>query len=170
MVRLAILLLTVLLFSGCSKSGSATGKKVEIYLLKSFTRVLDTSRQMGIIRIEDAVLEHIPLVKNSDILFYERSTASFKLLKNMQPLIDTLNSFNGFAVTVDGDPIYYGSFHPMYLSSILYGSATINPNYIENNKLKIDFAYNDFHPFIETLDNRNDPRILDAFHSSGRLR
>ncbi|HSB93617.1 MAG TPA: hypothetical protein VLC28_10880 [Flavitalea sp.] len=170
MLRLSILIFALATISGCSKSGSAVGKKVDIYLLKSFTRTLDTSRQMGVILIEDAVLEDQPLVKNSDILFYERSTSTFKLLKNIQPQMDTLDSFDAFAVTVDGEPVYYGTFHPIYLSSILYGSATINPNYMENNRLKIDFAYLETFPFISTLDKRNDPRIIDAFSGSGRLR
>jgi len=170
MTRLIILVFVAAIFSGCNKSGSASGSKVEIYVLKSFTRTLDTSRQMGIILIEDAVLQDQPLVKNSDILFYERSTSSFKLLKNIQPQLDTLDAFHAFAVTVDGEPVYFGTFHPMYLSSILYGGATINPNYIENNKLKVDFAYHDMFPFLMSLDKRNDPKILDAFRSSGRLR
>ena len=170
MTRIAFLLLTLAAFSCCNKAASVSGKKVEIYVLSSFTRVLDTSRQMGIIRIEDPVLHAEPLVKNSDILFYERSTSSLKLLRNIQPVLDTLDAFHAFAVTVDREPIYYGSFRPMYLSSILYGTATINPNYLENNKLKIDFAYLDTYPFLETLDKRNDPRIIDAFRSSGRLR
>jgi hypothetical protein len=170
MIRIAFLLIVVSIFSQCSKSSSASGKKVDIYLLKSFTRTLDTSRQMGIILVEDPVLEDKPLVRNSDILFYERSTSTFKLLRNIQPILDTLDVFNAFAVTVDGEPVYFGTFHPMYLSSILYGSATINPNYMENNKLKIDFAYHDMFPFLMSLDKRNDPKILDAFRSSGRLR
>ena len=170
MVRLAFLLIVVSFFSQCSKSSYAPGQKVDIYLLTSFTRTLDTSRQMGIIRVENAVLEDEPLVRNRDILFYERSTSTFQLLRNIQPILDTLDAFHAFAVTVDGEPVYYGTFHPMYLSSILYGSATINPSYMENNKLKIDFAYHDMFPFLISLDKRNDPTIIDAFRSSGRLR
>ena len=170
MIRLAFLLIIVSIFCQCSKSSSASGNKVDIYLLKSFTRTLDTSRRMGIIIIENPVLEDKSLLTNRDILFYERSTSTFKLLRNIQPILDTLDAFKAFAVTVDGEPVYFGTFHPMYLSSILYGSATINPNYMENNKLKIDFAYHDMFPFLMSLDKRNDPKIIDAFRSSGRLR
>ena len=170
MFRVAFLLIVVSIFCQCSKSSSASGKKIDIFLLKSFTRTLDTSRQMGVILVEDPVLEDKPLVRNSDILFYERSTSTFKLVRNIHPILDTLDAFNAVALTVDGDPVYFGTFHPMYLSSILYGSATINPNYMENNKLKIDFAYHDMFPFLMSLDKRNDPKILDAFRSSGRLR
>jgi hypothetical protein len=132
--------------------------------------VLDTSRQIAHIHIEDAVLEEVPLVKNSEILFYEPSSSTFKLIKNIQPGLDTLDSFHGFAVTVDGDPMYYGIFHPMYMSSILFGIATINPTFIEDSKLKVEFAYPEGYQFFQTIDKRNDARILDAFRTSGRLR
>lgn len=170
MIRLISAMLLLLLCSRCSKVDSSDSSRVDIYLLKSFSRVLDTSRRIGLTTIGEPVLDDKPIVRNSQVLFYEQLSSSFKLSTDIKPILETLGPDQGFAITVDGRPVYFGIFHPAYLSSILYGSATINPSEIVNNKLKVDFAYMDNFPFLQSYDKRNDPKILQAFKKSGRLR
>ena len=170
MIRFICAILLLLFCSRCSKVGAIDASRVDIYLLKSFSRNLDTSRQIGLTMINQPVLENEPIVRNSEILFYQQRDAIFKLSTDIKPIVEKLGPDRGFAVTIDGRPVYFGTFHPDYLSSILYGSATINPSEIINNKLKIDFAYMDNFPFLQSYDKRNDPDILQAFKQSGRLR
>jgi hypothetical protein len=70
---------------------------------------------------------------------------------------------------VNGQPVYYGRFHPMYLSSVLYGLSTITPLLSNNKELKIDFV-NLTGRFVDTLDKRNDARIVNALKETRRLR
>jgi hypothetical protein len=155
------------LFVSCKKEHAS---RIDIYILKSFTSAVDQSTVPATVSITNAVLENKPLVENRDILFYAKGTTTFVLKKDIQATIRDYGPDKAFAVTVDGQPIYYGSFHPMYLNSMTFGIATIAPFQFEENKLKIDFVIIEGNSLLQQLDKRNDRRIINALKATGRLR
>lgn len=157
----------LLLFTGCKKE---QGPKVDIYLLHSFTTVVDQSTIPATVSIQNPVLESRPLVADKDIELYAKATSTFILHKDIQSIIQDFNSDKAFAVTVDNEPVYYGKFHPLHLSSILFGVATITPMADRNDALHIGFATFDGSTFLQQLDKRNDSRIMQALDETGRLR
>lgn len=166
-IFLYCLVFTILL--GCKKQ-EVEGPSVDIYLLKSFTTSIDRTTNPATLIITNAELEEKPLVADEDILFYTKATTTFTLLKDIQTNIQHYGSDKGFAVTVDSMPIYFGRFHSIYSSSITIGVATITSFLFNNNKLQIDFPSIEGSADLQRLDKRNDPRILNAFKATGRLR
>ena len=167
MRQIFIYCLTLILFVGCKKEHSS---RVDIYLLKSFTSTVDQSTTPATVSITNAVLEDTPLVGDEDIRFYTKATATITLRKDIQSTIQNYGPDKGFAVTVDNQPIYYGRFHPIYLSSMTFGVATIVPLFYNNNELKIDFINLEGNSFLQQLDKRNDSRILNTMKATNRLR
>lgn len=160
--------LLLLLLSGCSKNNTAA--KVEIYMLESFITRADPSTSPPILSISNAVLANQPLVANADIEWYNQTTKTFKLKTDIQPVIRNYSNDKGFAVVVDGQPVYYGRFHPAILSSMTVGVAAINPMFVVNNELQIDFVMIAGNTALQQLDKRNDPVIINALSASGRLK
>lgn len=167
MRSLLICCFSILLFCGCKKDH---GSRIDIYLLKSFTATLDTTTTPVTTVITNAVLEDAPLVADGDIKFYKKGNTTFTLRTDIQSRIRDFGPDKAFAVTVDNQPVYFGKFHPLYLSSILIGVATIAPGMTDNNDLKIDFITMDAQPDLQERDRRNDSRITTALSASGRLR
>lgn len=156
--------LALVLFHGCKKEKAP---RVDIYVLKSFTQHINQATSPATLNISNAVLEDAPLVADQDIAFYIQSEATFKLKKNIKSLIQNYGADKAFAVTVDNQPVYYGKFHPGYLSSLVFGLAIIDPLLLRNNELAIGFVTT---AGPNALDKRNDVRLLGALQASGRLR
>lgn len=159
--------LLLLLLAGCQKEN---GRTVAIYLLKSFTTTLNQSTTPPTVSLTNPLLEDKPLVADGDIAFYTRTTTTFTLRRSVQARLQNFGPDKAFAVTVDGQPVYYGRFHPLYLSSITFGLATIAPPFSNSKELTIDFAALNGDPLLQQLDKRNDPKIILALKSTGRLR
>jgi hypothetical protein len=139
-------------------------------LLKSFS-IVSNPAIPGAITITDAKLEESPLVADREIEYYKQSEYLFKLKKNIRPLIRDFSKEKGFAVTVNDHVVYYGIFHPAFLSSITFGLATIDPfMFTTDNSVSMHYAMLDNNPQLAQLDKRNDPRFLAAMSASGRLR
>jgi hypothetical protein len=167
MKRLACCLL---LLSSLSCKKERSNDRVEIYLLKSFSIVVNPTTPETV-TITEAKLENTPLVSNRDIEYYKQSEYRFKLKKNIKPLIRDFSGDKGFAVTVNNQPVYYGLFHPAFLSSIRFGVATIDPVvFTTDNSVSMQYANFTNNPQLTQLDKRNDPRILNAMAASGKLR
>lgn len=159
--------LALILFAGCKKEHHHS---VDIYLLKSFNVSVGQS-STGEVSNTNAILDDAPLVANQDIRFYKRKTTTFILKKDIKTILQNYGADKAFAVTIDDQPVYYGKFHPGYLSSLAFGVATIDPLMIVDDKeLKIDFISIEGNSFLQLLDKRNDERIINALRSSGRLR
>lgn len=165
MRQILIYYVTLIFFTGCKKEH---GSRIEIYLLKSFTSTVDQTRTPAVISITNAVLDDTALITDQDILFYTKATTTFTLRKDIKATIQDYGPDKAFAVTVDNQPVYYGKFHPIYLSSITFGMATIDPVF-SNNELKIYFATTEGN-FFEQLDKRNDSRIINTLIATNRLR
>lgn len=156
-----------MLFIGCKKEHSS---RIDIYMLKSFTSSIDQSTTPATVLITNAVLEDTPLVGDQSILFYTKATTTFTLRKDIQATIQNFGPDKAFAVMVDNKPIYYGSFHPMYLNSMTFGIATINPFQYKSLELKIDYTTIVGNSILQQLDKRNDSKIINTLKSTNRLR
>lgn len=167
MKRLFYCCVLLLLFSGCKKKST---DKIEIYMLQSFVVRTEPATSPPTITITNAVLSTTPLVADNEIEFYTKSTTTFKLKTDIKPIIQNYSTDKGFAVVVNGQPVYYGQFHPAYLSSISFGIATIDPTLFSNNELKIDFPTITGNATLQQYDKRNDPLLINALSASGRLR
>jgi hypothetical protein len=165
--QILLLGLPLLFLVSCKKD---FGPSVDIYLLKSFTTTINTSTVPATVVISDAVLENSPLVADKDIVLYKEATKTFVILNDIYPIIKDFGQTNGFAVTVDKKPIYYGRFHPAYLSSITFGIATLDPWLSRDNELSINFQHIDGNTMLPQLDKRNDKRILNTLEKTKRLR
>ncbi len=137
---------------------------------KSFTVNVDQTTSPATVSISNAVLADTPLVTDKEIEFYKKSTTTFKLRKNIKPIIQNYGADKAFAVSVNNQPVYFGQFHPAYLSSIAFGLATIDPILFSDNALKIQFPTVDGNSYLLQLNKRNDSRIINTLKATGRVR
>jgi hypothetical protein len=161
------LICLVVVLAGCSKE--TNGDQVEIYLLKSFTRSVDTSYYPAVTVINNPVIDSLPLISNNEIRWYKESDARFQLTANINDRVKNLGPDKSFAVTVNRQIIYCGNIHPTYMSSVRYGIATIDP-ILTANELEMHYLLFAASASIQQLDKRNDPRLLQALRTTGRLR
>jgi len=156
-----------ILLSGCSKDDPNV--QVSVYVLKSFTVVPPDSTRRFRTDITNAVAEDVPLFTKSDIVYYSESARSFKLSRDLRPVIKDFNASKGFVVVVNNEPVYYGVFHPGYLSSMVVGLATIDPIFFPDYELTIGFITITGEN-LEQYDKRNDQKLIKALRASGKLR
>jgi hypothetical protein len=156
-----------LIFGSCKKEQAP---RVDIYLLNSFITQIDQTTNPPTQYITHAVIEDMPFITDRDIKFYTKNTATFQLRSNISHRLKQLGTGKAFAVTVDGHPVYYGKIHPSYLSSIVFGLATIEPVSTNGKELSIHFAETSENPLLKLNDRRNDSKLLTALKESGRLR
>lgn len=168
MRKIFLFSLTLILFVGCKKE--ERNLRIDIYLLKSFTATVDQSTTPVTVSITNAVLDDTPLVADQDIQSYTKATTTFTLKKDIQTIIQNYGTDKAFAVMVNNQPVYYGMFHPLYLSSMTFGVATIAPGLSNKNGLKIDFILTEGNDVLQQLDKRNDERIINALKATNRLR
>lgn len=166
MKRALLYILSSLAFlSGCQKHSSS--ERVEIFILKSFTANISQTNP-STISFSNAALQDEPFVADADIQFYNRATTTFKLKVNIQPVVRDYTGDKAFAVTVNAKPIYFGLFHPGYLSSTIFGIATIDPVLLRSNELQIQFANIDM--LYTDFDKRNDDLIINTLKKTNRIR
>ena len=168
MKQLLSICLLLGLLAGCKKEGDNT-EKVEIYLLQSFSRSVDASAGLAITRYNNTTLSPTPLVANSDIVNYSPAKTTFYLKKDIGPVVKDFGPDKAFAVTVNKRIIYVGEFRPAWLSSVVFGIATINPTFVNGRQIPVDYIRLDNRPDLKELDRRNDNRLLQAMLKSGRL-
>jgi hypothetical protein len=167
MRQLFLFYLPLFLFANCKKENDL---KVEIYLLDKFTLTNNLSTNPVTQTVTNASLASQPLVADNEIAWYQQSTTTFKLKKDIRPRLQNLGPDKAFAVTVNGDPVYYGRFHPGYMSSLVFGLATIDPISVHNNELTIYYVSLSGDPQLQALDKRNNDRLVKALQANGRLR
>jgi hypothetical protein len=159
----------------CSCSGDVNmpqkgyREKVEIYELKSFTIGIDSSYRPYVTVIKNIVLEDTPLIRDQEISSYTKSSFTFELTINLNPVIKNYGAGKAFAVTVDKKIIYTGLFRPAYLSSIVFSVPSIDP-LSATNSLTIELATITGAGYIQPIDKRNDFVLMNALNISGRLK
>ena len=159
--------LCFLFFAGCKKEA---GSRVEIYLLQSFTKTINQATMPATVVMTNSKLSPSPLVADNDIARYNPASKTFLVKKDLRPLLKNLGPDKGFAVTVDKEPVYVGLFHPSYMSSLVFGLATIDPLSFHENELKIHYVDLVGDPVLQQLDKRNHERLIRALKETGRLR
>lgn len=163
--------LILLLISSCKKDSETATKRVEIHLLKSFSLSINQTTNPATITIANAILADTPFVSNNEIRYYNKATYTFRLDANVKERIKEYGPDKAFAVTVNGQPVYYGVFHPLYMSSLVYGLAYIDPiGLTTNNSLTIAYIKVNGDTTLQKLDRRNTNELLDALKASKRLR
>jgi hypothetical protein len=160
-------LLFVFLFSSCTKENDS---KIEIYLLKSFSISTNQATAPHTLVISNPVLSETPFVEDGYIRSYSTSDRTFQLTTNIGDAIKDYGADKAFAVTVNRQPVYYGLFHPGYLSSLPFGVAMIDPILSFNNQIRVDYVLINGMPDLVALDKRNDSLLINSLRSSGRLR
>jgi hypothetical protein len=170
---LSYCLLFITLFAACKKDSTAikNASKVDIYLLKTFSINVDQTTTPSTLSLSNSILADTPLIADKDIELYTQLSTTFKFAKNIKSLIQNYGGDKAFAVTVDNQPVYFGIFHPAYLSSIAYGLATIDPIiYTTNNEISIQYATLTGNTYLLQFDRRNDDKIINALKTTGRVR
>jgi hypothetical protein len=157
----------IISLASCKKEG--WNSQVEIYPLKSYTSNINQSTSPYTISISNAVPEETAFVNNEEIRYYDKNSNTFKLTVNIKERIKNFKEDKGFVVTVDKKPVYYGRFHPSYLSSLTVGVATIDP-IMTTDDVKINYVFIDGSKDLQLLDKRNDENILQVLKASRRLK
>ena len=161
--------LILFLISSCAKDKATNAKRVDIYLLKSFSAAINQTTKPVTHTIANAILADTPFVSNHEIRYYNKATYTFRLDANVKERIKDYGPDKAFAVAVDGQPVYYGVFHPAYMSSLVYGLAYIDPIVLTTNN-SLTLAYiGDGSATLQNLDHRNSNELLDALKASKRL-
>jgi hypothetical protein len=169
MRQIFFMLLTAALFFSCKKNGVVPGNSVEIYLLKT------TAVVTGKCKIDGAasVLKDTAIIQNQDILEYSKKYFQLKLtdaaIERVRAFMH-FSAFTGFAVTVDKQVIYYGFFIPNISSSSCYQSITMDIDVTDPNKIDLKLGYPGTIEGETIEDLRNDPKLIAAFKSQGKLR
>lgn len=170
-MRYIYYLLISFLISSCAKDKATNAKRVDIYLLQSFSVSINQTTNPVTHTISNAILVDTPFVRNNEIRYYDKDTYTFRLDANVKERIKDYGPDKAFAVTVDGQPVYYGVFHPAYMSSLIVGLAYIDPIIVTtNNTLPIQYINTEGSATLQNLDRRNAKALLDALKASRRLR
>ncbi len=154
-------------FSACQKSADdpANGR-VEIFALASFEWVAD-----GICALKPgtAVLETVPLVINGDIVSYDLSNFILEFKEPSAQRIRELTPRSPFAVTLNGDVVFFGVVMQAIMSSTCMESITMENLIYGPNKVKLELGY-PAGAASGIADKRRDKDLLAALRKQGRLR
>lgn len=166
-----ILFVSLIALTGCKKEDPTvnSGSVIEIYLLKSYKKEINSSR----IRSDSIELDDAALIKNSEIYSYNRSTFTFEISAAKRNWLNDFqtNKTHGkaFAVTIDKTIIYTGYFWAGF-SSASVDWIVIDPlNYSRQNTLTVRLGYPGLFPQMNIPDLRNDPRIIELLRITNRL-
>ena len=161
---IALLLLTVVSFSGCEKYDKDIAGEVDIYLLDEYIKKPGSAAilNMGI------VPESTPVLVYDEIKSYDPSSYTFEIdpaaAERMKDLYQS-----AFAVTIDGEIIYTGYFWSPLSSQIVDWVVTDLLTLETSARLEMDLGYPSLMEWMDIPDKRNDRRVLSVFHRDGKL-
>lgn len=171
MSRLIILILIVILFSGCEKYqySREPGNGLEFYLIKNFQKVDNSSKIIN----STVILSDSVIIYYDEILSYNPNTYTFTVKENCSNRLNDIRNPNihgtPFAVTVNRQIIYTGYFWCGFSSSMV-DWVTIDPlNYGGRNELRVSLGYPGLIQGDYIPDDRNDPRILNTLRKDRKL-
>ena len=171
LMAIALFAFAAFTLASCDKTPTGdedivTGKDVEIYLLKSFTK--SSGKQID---ESSVVLKSTPLIRYADITYYNKSNYTFGLTEQGKKAIFNMEVPVGglaFGVTVNKELIYTGYFWPAHFSSLcncvytdpimgeFSGELAIKLGTVTNNGV--------------IPDNRNNSKILTVMARDGKLK
>ena len=126
-----------------------------------------SGEEFGIYLLENNEL----VILDNEIVWYDKTNYQIKLTEEAAKKISSLEvpvSGSPFVVRIDDEEIYTGSFWVSF-SSLSYSGIVMDTLRIHNNTISIDLGYPSSQ-FFESVDNRNDQRILDHFQQLGKLK
>lgn len=150
----------------CSKENTA-GSKVEIYLLRDFGFVT------GKCKVDPTAsnIQDVATIQNDDILEYERNTRRFKLSdEGILKVKNSLTDFTPFAVTVDRRIIYYGLFKSSYSSASCDHSITMQNDWEDNSKIRMQLGYPGSQQGTGIDDQRNNQLLIGTLQKQHKLK
>jgi hypothetical protein len=159
-------LITSFCFLSCKKDNSNAGKKVEIYLLKTYQTVTGKCQ----VDASASILQEIPTIKNEDILEYSQTEHQFKLTADAYQKIKDLTDFVPFAITVDKQVIYYGIFKQYYSSSSCDHSIIMGLGLTAEKTIILNLGYPGLLQGVAINDQRNNAKLIATLDNQGKLR
>jgi hypothetical protein len=159
-------LIITLSLAACKKDKTTAIKQVEIYLLESYQLVPGKCQ----VDVSSSSLKNSALVTNDDILWYSGKKYEYDLTSNVIQKINALSGRTPFALTLDKEIIFIGVYMPPIMSSTCDQSITMYVNTISNKAiLNLGYPYG-LQPRSSVIDQRNDPRLVNALFHQGKLR
>ncbi len=166
-MRSVILLLVVITACISCNKENTEGSKVEIYKLSFFGFVT------GKCQVDEAVSTILDsaTIQNDDILEYEPGTCRFTLTpKGMLNVKNAFTDFEPFAVTVDKRVIYYGIFKPSYSSASCDHSITMDIDWENDRKIRMQLGYPGLLQGVNIDDQRNNQQLIGTLRNQHKLR
>lgn len=111
---LRLLLISILLLSGCEKDDS-NGRGLELYFLNNYETIENSNEIIA----GTVIISNKPIIEYNDILFYDSSKYAFTISDSKREELDKINwSVSGvaFSLTIDKEIIFSGYFWPGYSS------------------------------------------------------
>jgi len=159
-------LIIALSLAACKKDKATALKQVEFYLLESYQLVTGKCQ----VDVTSARLKNSALVANDDILSYSGRDYEYGLTSNAVQKINALSGRTPFALTLDKEIIFIGVYMPLIMSSTCDQSITMYVNTISNNAiLNLGYPYG-LLPGSSIIDQRNNPRVVNALFRQGKLK
>jgi len=166
-MRTTVCLLVIIAVCISCNKGNTAGSKVEIYLLRDFGFVT------GKCKVDPTVssIQDVATIQNDDILEYERNTRRFKLsAEGILKVKNSLTDFTPFAVTVDRRIIYYGLFKSSYSSASCDHSITMQTDWEDSSKIRMQLGYPGSQQGIGIDDQRNNQLLIGTLQNQHKLR
>ena len=155
MKKLILICMSVLFFFSFSLKADEKTPSFAIYLVKEPNE-----------KIENAILESIPLITDKDIISYEWKDHIITLTEEGAKKIPDKWG-DEFIIVANGQRCYQGMFWSSLLSSI-YSKPIINV-FRKTNVIKIKRAYPS-EKYARGTDPRSDERIKNALEALGKLK
>ena len=163
-----ISILSVITF-GCKKDSISSDRKVELYLIDSYSTIQNSLYQIDETTIKTKAT---PLINYGDFISYNSVNYSFELSDKAKNTIKNMEySVHGvpFAIKANGTLIYSGYFWPSY-SSASCDWIVIDPTMISiENTIWVQLGYPGLLQGQVIPDKRNDSRIIKIFEGDNKL-
>lgn len=160
MKKLWLILLGLIPVLSCTKDHNW---QVEIYLLSSSSLIPGQCA----VNPATAVLENTAFIKNDEIVSYDMTAYNFFLNPAASQKMQTLQLRAPFAVTVNKEIIYFGINMPGTMSSSCDHSITVSPF---GDQLWVRLGYPGLMAGTVIDDQRNNPKLVGALRSQGKLK
>lgn len=157
-----------MMMTSCHKNceSGQSDKRLDFYFLQDYK----TKSQSDAIIPESVVLSNEKAISYEEILNYNPENHGFTLKRSTIERLNTEPSIHKrtFAVVIDGEIIYTGYFWALFSSSICDWT---NIDYLDNgsNVIYVKLGYPTDAYGINTIDERNNKRILDLLDCDGKL-
>jgi len=166
MKKFCCFVFTACFLLSCNKDNAGAGKPVEFYQLESFNYVANKC----MVDSSSAILKSDPFINNADIIAYSKSAFTYKLSAAAINRVKALQGRVPFAVTVDKQVVYFAFFNEVILSSSCEHSISMDLDLGSSDKILLKLGYPGALQGVPINDQRNNPLLLSALSSQGKLK